>query len=356
MSFWQTLPRPFFVLAPMEDVTDTVFRRIVSRAGRPDVFFTEFTGADSLFTNARRSVEGRLRHTDEELPLVAQIWGNRPENYERAAREIRGMGFAGLDINMGCPIRKITRKGFCSALIENRSLAAELIAAAMQGAGDMPVSVKTRIGFSSIATEEWCGFLLTHGLAALTVHGRIAAQQSEGVADWNQVARVVSLRDSSGNDTMIIGNGDVADPRDLFERPDRYGVDGVMVGRGIFENLFIFGNARDAAVGRPFIPYSQIDPPAKIEYLRRHMELFRETWGARRNYEVLKKFVKTYVRGFTGDAEIVDAIMQTHDYDSAFVILDRATRRLSAPSGGSGRSTRRAGMPRPYRPPRRDTR
>lgn len=314
-TIWDRLPRPARILAPMEDVTDSVFRRVVARAGRPDLFFTEFTGADALFTRARRSVGKRLQFTEEERPIIAQIWGNDPENYRRAAGLVREMGFDGLDINMGCPMKKIVRKGHCSALIENPSLARELILAAMEGAGAMPVSVKTRIGLHSVKTVEWCGFLLELGPAALTVHGRTSAEQSEGRADWEEVARVVALRDEMGRSTRIIGNGDVRSYAEADEKCERYGVDGVMVGRGIFENLFVF--RKD---GRS---YAALSASEKVGYFRRHMELYHETWGERRNYEVLKKFVKTYIREFDRAPDLVDAIMQTHAYDEAEELLDR---------------------------------
>ncbi|WP_455381601.1 tRNA dihydrouridine synthase [Salinispira pacifica] len=323
-TVWDRLPRPARILAPMEDVTDTVFRRIVARAGRPDLFFTEFTGADALFTRARRSVGKRLQFTPEERPIIAQIWGNNPENYFRAAGLIREMGFDGLDINMGCPMKKIIRKGHCSALIENPSLARELVLAAMEGAGSMPVSVKTRIGLHSVRTEEWCGFLLELEPAALTVHGRISAQQSEGRADWNEVARVVRLRDAMGIRTRIVGNGDVQSLSEVREKHRLFGVDGVMIGRGIFENLFLFReDGKD---------YASLTPAEKIGYFRRHMQLYHETWGERRNYEVLKKFVKTYIREFDGAAGLVDGIMQTHAYEEAEVLLESFLESLRAPA------------------------
>jgi tRNA-dihydrouridine synthase len=327
-GFWDNLPRPIRILAPMEDVTDSVFRRVVSRAGRPDVFFTEFTGADSLFTRARRSVGKRLQFTEEERPIVAQIWGNNPENYLRAARDIRGMGFDGLDINMGCPMKKIVRKGFCSALIDNPSLAGELVLAAREGAGSMPVSVKTRIGVRSIRTEEWCGFLLGLSPSVLTVHGRTTVQQSEGRADWNEIGRVVRLRNAMGSSTLIIGNGDVRRYAEIDEKASTFGVDGVMVGRGIFDNLFFFrGSGED---------YNALEPGRKIEYFRRHMALFHETWGEKRNYEVLKKFVKTYIREFSGADDLVDAIMHTHTYEEAEALLRNAESDLEF--SGSGRA------------------
>ena len=321
-DFWKTLPRPISILAPMEDVTDTVFRRIVAGAGRPDLFFTEFTGADSLFTRARRSVGKRLQFTDDERLIVAQIWGNTPENYERAAKDIREMGFDGLDINMGCPMKKIVKNGYCSALIENPNLARELVLAAKEGAGPMPVSVKTRIGVRTVRTEEWCGFLLGLSPAALTVHGRTSTQQSEGLADWNEIAKVVRLRDEMGSDTPIIGNGDLKSLPEIDEKARLYGVDGGMVGRGIFENLLLFRGSGETFLDLP--------PEEKIEYFRSHVELFHATWTDRRNYEVLKKFAKMYIRGFDGAEQLLDSIMHTHSREEVLPLLELASGRYIA--------------------------
>ena len=213
LGIWGKLPRGFSVLAPMEDVTDTVFRQIVREAGAPDLLMTEFTSTDGLCSEGRSRVVSRLRFVDNERPLVAQVWGTKPENFLRVAREVREMGFDGLDINMGCPVRKIIKGGACGALINNQGLAGELISAAREGAGGMPVSVKTRIGVTRPVPEEWLGFLLSRGISALTVHGRTVSQQSEGLADWGTVSLAVRLRDAAGVATRIIGNGDVRTPQ-----------------------------------------------------------------------------------------------------------------------------------------------
>ena len=198
LGVWGGLRRPFSVLAPMEEVTDTVFRRVVGAVGAPDLSFTEFTNTDGLCSAGRPRIIGRLRFTPRERPLIAQIWGNNPEFYLRVAAEVREMGFDGIDINMGCPVRKVVIRGSCGGLIARPERAAELIAAAKEGAGTLPVSVKTRIGIDSPRAEEWLGFLLSQRIAALTVHGRTVAQQSEGHADWTAVGCAVRLRDAAG--------------------------------------------------------------------------------------------------------------------------------------------------------------
>ena len=194
-KLWRQLPRPIRALAPMEDVTDTVFRRIVAECGRPDVFFTEFIHTDMVLAKRKkwRGITPRLRFTPEERPLVVQIWGNEPEQYRRASIRLREMGFDGIDINMGCPVRKIRKKGACSALILNPGLAAELIQAAAEGG--LPVSVKTRTGYSADQSEEWFAHLLRQPISALTIHGRTAEQESEGPVRWDAIGRAARIRD-----------------------------------------------------------------------------------------------------------------------------------------------------------------
>jgi tRNA-dihydrouridine synthase len=319
----------------MEDVTDTVFRRIVREVGSPDVVFTEFTSTDGLCTEGRPRVIGRLRYMADERPIIAQIWGNKPEYYRRVAAEVREMGFDGLDINMGCPVRKIISRGSCGALINNPSLAGELIAAAKEGAGALPVSVKTRIGVSSSKAEQWLGFLLTQGISALTVHGRTVSQQSEGEADWSATALAVKMRDEAGLPTRIIGNGDVKTAATFLRRVRETGVDGVMIGRGIFENLFLFRAISGALAGAdiPDAEFSRLDPLEKVSCFRRHLALHRETWGAGKNFDVLKKFVKTYLRAFEGAGKLVDAIMRTRTHEAAQAVLDAWVEEGFKPTG-----------------------
>ena len=308
----------------MEDVTDTVFRRIVRDAGAPDLFFTEFTNTEGLCTEGRPRVIGRLRYTLTERPLIAQIWGNNPAHYLRVAAEVRDMGFDGLDINMGCPVRKIVSRGACGALIGNPRLAAELIAAAREGAACLPVSVKTRIGISHPNAEEWLGFLMEQRLSALTVHGRTVAQQSEGHADWGFVSLAVRLRDAAGLPTRIIGNGDVRTPGAFLARAAETGADGIMIGRGIFENLHLFAGIRAAAAGTVVAgaEYSHLDQEQKITRFRRHLMLHRETWGTGRSFDLLKKFAKTYLRAFEGAGRLVDAVMRTRTHEEVEGVLD----------------------------------
>ncbi len=320
-SFWHKLPQPIKVLAPMEDVTDTVFRRVVASCGRPDVFFTEFTSTDGLLSLGRERVIERLEYTPLELPLVSQIWGNKPENYLKACTEMRERGFDGIDINMGCPVAKIAAKGCCSGLIENPTLAKELILAAREGAKHLPVSVKTRLGYRDLRTEEWAGFLLDLDLPVLTIHGRVAKHQSKYPANWDEIAKVVQLRNQMQKKTLIIGNGDIFNQEDLHRRYHESKVNGLMIGRGIFQNLFIFNDHGITSM-------SQLSAIEKIQLLLQHMNLHGARWGNKTRYTVMKKFYKIYIAGFPLASEVRAKLMETIDLDQAYAILNQLTAEL----------------------------
>lgn len=292
-SLWQSLSTPIFALAPMEDVTDTSFRQLVQRwAGRwgspgPGVMFTEFTRTDTAIRSTA-NVDGRLRFDASEHPLVAQIWGTRPEEFAPATAALEQQGFAGVDINMGCPAWKIRKSGACSGLIANPAVAGEIIQACRQGS-TLPLSVKTRIGLTYPETERWCGYLLEQQIDALTVHGRVADQMSEGWADWRELRRVVALRDAIAPHTRIIGNGDVlslAHGRRLVEQT---GVDGIMIGRGVFYDPLLFSRE-----GIELPPWEEMPQDDRLLLLAEQIRHFHDTWQGTRNYEILKKFFRNY--------------------------------------------------------------
>jgi len=300
-DFWNNLKKPILIQAPMEDVTDTVFRQIIIRCGKPDVFFTEFTNVEGMCSRGRDKVAKRLIFTSVEHPIVAQIWGNNPKNYFETAKLIKDMGFDGIDINMGCPEKSVVKKGLCAALINNPSLAKEIILATREGAGGLPLSIKTRIGIKNIQTEEWATFLLNLNLDALIIHGRTVAEMSDYPAHWDEIGKVVKLRDSLKLRTLIIGNGDVKDLSDAMEKYEKYKVDGIMIGRGIFDNLWVFNKD----INPENIPYEE-----KLKLLVSHIKLFDKTWGSRslgtKNFSIMKKFYKIYISGMP-NASIVRA-------------------------------------------------
>jgi tRNA-dihydrouridine synthase len=313
MNFWQALPKPFFVLAPMDDVTDSVFRQVVTRAAAPDVLFTEFVATDGLQSAGRERTMERLRiEPDLSRPLVAQIWGSNPDNYYTSAKEIASMGFAGIDINFGCPERGIVARGCCGGMIGRYKEAAAIIEATKRGAGNIPISVKTRIGLASVMTEEWSAFLLKQNLAALTIHGRTVREMSRVSARWDEIAKVVALRDTLAPGTLIIGNGDVADRSEGLQRVAETGVDGIMIGRGIFHDIFAFGDQT-----------YQATPAERIGILLNHVELY-EASGTSKPFHILKKFFKIYVSGWRGAGDLRVLLMDTTSPEQVRAIIARA--------------------------------
>jgi tRNA-dihydrouridine synthase len=311
MNFWQSLPRPFFALAPMEAVTDVVFRQVVAKAARPDVFFTEFTNATSFcHPDGRERTASRLAFLPSEQPVVAQIWGTDPEHFARMAVELKQMNFAGIDINMGCPDATITKRGACSALIENPPLATELIAAAKEGG--LPVSVKTRAGFQTQKTEEWISFLLQQDLAALTVHGRTAKEMSRVPARWEEITKARQLRDSIAPQTIIIGNGDVENRQEGLVRAEQTSADGIMIGRGVFHNPFCFE-----------IDAKEHTQAERAQLLHEHLDLFDQTWQDNKYYAPLKRFFKIYINDFHNAGNIRAELMETTTTKEAREVLAR---------------------------------
>lgn len=311
-NIWQKLydkKKPILIMAPMENVTDTVFRQIIAGCGKPDLFFTEFTNVSGLVSeDGFEKVSKRLKYSKSEKPIIAQIWGNFPADYEKAVKMISKMGFDGIDINMGCPDRKIVKKGSCSGLICNPELAKKIIQGTQKSAGKLPVSVKTRLGYNKIQTEEWLGFLLKLNLSAITIHARFAKQASRGDANWEEIGKVVKMRDQLKSKTLIIGNGDVKTYTEALEKFTIYHVDGIMIGRGIFNNICIFNKNVD--------PH-KISVKQKLELLLRHLQLWKATWGNTKNFADMKKFYKIYVSGFQNASDMRNELVQINSVDEA---------------------------------------
>ncbi|MCX6784176.1 MAG: tRNA-dihydrouridine synthase [candidate division WWE3 bacterium] len=314
-NFWQRLPKPFTVLAPMDGVTDVAFREVLFRAARPDVFFTEFTSSEGLLSRGRERLLRNFVFNKAEHPIVAQIWGSTPAAFTEAARTVKDLGFDGVDINMGCPVRGVIAHHSCSYLITDEKLTADIVAATKEGAGDMPVSVKTRIGFNKIDTERWFSFLLGQNLAAITVHGRVASQLSKYPANWEEIGKVAKLRDELSLSTIIVGNGDVKSYADVVKRSEETGVDGVMIGRGVFENLWCFEKPLDS------VEHTEGE---KIEMFRYHIANYQEYFGETRDFNMLKKFTKVYINGFPGASELRQKLMETQSLAELTEILRKA--------------------------------
>jgi tRNA-dihydrouridine synthase len=311
---FDTLPKPFFILAPMDDVTDTVFRQIVAGCASPDIFFTEFTNVDGLQSPGRANLLKRLRYSAQERPLIAQIWGINPENFYKTSQELVEMGFAGVDINMGCPDKTVVKNGTCSALINNPSLAIEIIQATQSGvAGRIPVSVKTRLGFNSV-DFSWHELLLRQELQLLTIHGRTRSQMSKVPADWDAIAHIRELRDTISPDTLIVGNGDVMSRQHGEELAAKHGLDGIMVGRAIFTDPYLFSNDSEWLISTP---------RQKIALYAKQVRLFATTWQYNeRPLPTLNKFCKIYINGFEGAKELREKLMASRSSQELLALLD----------------------------------
>ncbi|MEN9622224.1 MAG: hypothetical protein RLZZ67_658, partial [Candidatus Parcubacteria bacterium] len=239
-GFWKKLKKPFFVLAPMADVTDVAFRKIITKYGKPDVLWTEFVSADGLCSPGRKVLIRDLEFSRKEKPIVAQLFSSKPEKMREAAALCQKLGFHGIDINMGCPDKSIEKQGCGAGMIKTPDVARAIIRAAKEGAPKLPISVKTRIGYNKNEIATWIPVILSEGVAALTVHCRTRKEMSNVPARWEHIREVTALRDQLAPDTLIIGNGDIKDVPDGRAKALEFGADGVMIGRGIFGNPWLF--------------------------------------------------------------------------------------------------------------------
>jgi tRNA-dihydrouridine synthase len=305
--------KPLYILAPMDDVTDTVFRQVVADCAPPDLYFTEFVNVDGLQSPGREKLLPKLRFSKKEHPIIAQIWGKDPENFYKTARELVDMGFDGVDLNFGCPEKNVVKNGLCIAMINNRGLTGEIIAAAREGVnGSLPLSVKTRLGLNEV-DFTWHEFLLNQKLNMLTIHGRTAKQLSKVPADWLAIEHVRALRDQLFPSTLIVGNGDVQNKSHAARLIKKHKLDGVMIGRGIFDDPFAFSSNS---------PWQSMSRQQRIELYKKHVQLFAKTWtkGERKVY-TLNKFCKVYINGFDGAKELREKLMSAKSAEELLTML-----------------------------------
>lgn len=345
VNFWNRLDKPFFCLAPMEEVTDVVFREMFARysgqevrdkrpvrqapgrqetSGNNFVMFTEFINVDGLtHPEGYKKLKIDLKYTEAQRPIVAQIWGTNPDKFYQAARLIAKLGFDGIDINMGCPQDKEIGIGACAALIRNPELAKQIIVATKKGAGDLPVSIKTRLGYSKPEEmEEWLTALLSTNIAAVTIHARTKQEKSKVPARWNKIKEAVVLRDKiqekrdKDNKTLIIGNGDVKSCAEGLERAAETGCDGVMIGRGAFGYPWIFQTRTDADLKRTDTEENQNLFPSirdRLAIMLEHAELFEQKLGKVKPFVIMRKHFKAYASGFPGSSELRVKLMAAKD-------------------------------------------
>ena len=346
-SFWNDLPQPFFILAPMEAVTDVVFRHVVKQAGAPDIFFTEFANATGWVHAGDKAIAGRLIKTDDEQPLIAQIWGGEPGDMEAFAKHCAELGFNGIDINMGCPAKSAIKSGG-AALIRRPDIAIAAIDAAKKSG--LPVSVKTRLGYTYVDEwREWLTAILKQDIVNLTIHLRTKKEMSKVAAHYELIDEIVKLRDEIAPQTLLTINGDIRDREHGLEIARKHpGVNGIMIGRGVFSDPFCFkriveSSSVEEAVTGASSPvsrtprageatrkeYSEAEYSSTIHHkselialLHYHLDLFdhyQPTLG--RPFETLKRFFKIYIRDFDGAKELREQLMYTTTTDEVRSIL-----------------------------------
>lgn len=332
-NIWNELPHGFTVLAPMEGVTDVIFRQVVAKAGRPDVFFTEFTNVSSFASEkGRANALERLEVVPTDAPIIAQIWGKNPEHFAELAGALQGLGFAGLDINMGCPDRHVNAAGGGAAMIRTPELAVECLRQA-RAATDLPVSVKTRLGYSFVDEyREWLPTLLKEQPAALTVHLRTRKEMSKVPAHFELIPEIIGLVKAFSPETKLVINGDIKDLAEVRELSAKYPqVNGWMIGRGVFENPYCFTD---------YVP-TQAD---LLELLNYHLDLFEakdaeikrqrvaalceglDTEARGLAFEPLKRFFKVYLHSFPGAAELRAKLMECKNTHEVREILTKSAK------------------------------
>jgi len=328
MTFWKNINKPILVLAPMADVTDAAFRRVIAQYGKPDVTWTEFVSADGLALAPEEGKKKLLRdlvYSESERPIVAQFFGANPETMYEAGKLAVRLGFDGADINMGCPDKSVMRQKAGAALIRTPALARELIKALRRGAEEeamhlgvpmIGISVKTRVGYGKVEIEEWMSQLLAEDLDALIVHCRTMKEMSKVPARWEHVKETVALRDKvqQGKEkkTLILGNGDILDTDDARKKILDTGADGAMLGRAIFGNPWLFAKGRTV---------DMISPKEKLKVLLEHTKLFAKLIGDIKSFAIMKKHYKAYVNGWDGAKELRMKLMETNSAEEVETTL-----------------------------------
>lgn len=301
-GFWGKLNKPIMALAPMANVTDEAFRRIIAKYGKPDVMWTEFVSCDGLCSAGKERLLPDFWFSEQERPIVAQVFGATPENFYKTGQLVRSLGFDGLDINMGCPDKAVLKQGAGASLIKNPKLAQEIIAAAKEGIGDLPLSVKTRIGDVKNTLDTWLPALLETKPAAITIHARTRKEMSLVPARWDTIKQAVEMAKGSG--TLILGNGDVQDMDQAKQRIMETGADGVMIGRGIFGNPWLFSDKK-----KEEIPFEE-----KLRVMLEHTKLFEELYPNMKNFDFMKKHYKAYINNFPGATDLRNELYQTKNF------------------------------------------
>ena len=302
------------MLAPMADVTDAAFRELIAKYGKPDVMWTEFVSADGLNSVGRDKLLIDFKYGQAERPIVAQIFSSKPDSIFEASKLIKNLGFDGIDINMGCPDKSICQQGCGAAMMKNVSLAKAVIRAAVEGGGGLPVSVKCRLGYTKKEEiEKFLPKILQEKIECMTIHARTKKEMSKVPADWNWISRAVEIRNELGSQALIAGNGDVENLDQAYQRVKETGCDGVMIGRGIFGNPWLFNKNKDV---------KDIPLHERLEVAIEHTYLFEKYFKDIKSFAIMKKHFKAYINGFDGAKELRTKLMEnaTNAYEVEGII------------------------------------
>ena len=332
-TYLDNLQKPIIGLSPMDGVTDAPFRQITAEVGKPAIIFTEFVSVEGLARNAV-ALLSHLRFSQSERPIIAQLYGIEPASFRVATVMACLLGFDGIDINMGCPAKKVSRRGAGAALINNHELAGEIIQACHKGLQDfaqgqqlkdlplkekmkkeiqslalkngvknkdlvrrvIPLSVKTRIGYDRPVVKEWFSFLAKQNLAMISIHGRTLKQMYSGQSDWSEIAQAATIIKKKSK-ALVLGNGDINTRDEALSAIDKFGVDGVLIGRAALGNPWVFLGHKPTIVEKKEMAirhaklYEKIYPPAAFVAFRRHLA--------------------AYIKDIEGAAKLRSALMQT---------------------------------------------
>lgn len=296
----------------MEGVTDAVFRQVIAKAGRPDLFFTEFTNVSSYASEKGRSnALERFAIAPTDPPIIAQIWGKEPKHFAFTCAALKDLGFAGIDINMGCPDRHVNKAGGGAAMIRTPDLAVECIKNASENANGLPISVKTRLGYTYVEEwQDWLKLLLSQNLDMLTVHLRTRKEMSKVSAHFELIPDILKLRDQIAPKTKIVFNGDIQDRQHAEKIWQKYPeINGLMIGRGVFTNPYCFTRHTP-------------NREELLDLLKLHLDLHDEACRKyHRSFEPLKHYFKIYIRDFPGATKLRAALMECHDTTTARQVL-----------------------------------
>lgn len=311
----QLRDRPLF-LAPMEDVTDASFRYICKRFGA-DMMYTEFISSDGLIRDARKSLD-KLKIFDYERPIGIQIYGHIPEAMVEAAKMAEAARPEVIDINFGCPVNKIAKRGAGSGMMREPEKMIAITKAIVENV-KIPVTVKTRLGWDedSKIIVDLAEKLQDTGIAALTIHGRTRSQMYKGEADWTLIGKV---KENPRMHIPIIGNGDISTPEQAKKAFDTYGVDGIMIGRATFGHPWIFREIRHYLdTGEPLAPMSVTE---RVELAKDHLAKSIEIKGERVGVLEMRRHLSCYFKGLADFKETRHKLVTTDSPEQLFGLLD----------------------------------